>query len=296
VDSFLAELDRLAQTLASLQKALDISHAIDMAKAETGALLRDAIPSLILTTTDVHGSGGPFTGDPTIRLFEPKIQALADAALVLVAMWAFYRVMWGHGVYSQYRVRILLPRLGAAAGLINLAPQLFQAAVDLDNALADSVVNTYGRLAFTDGFVHMTNDFFPFPFLAPLINLCLVAGLLLLALAYVVRYALLILLAIVAPLAALLMVLPDTHHYAREWVGLFVSTLLMQPLQLLVIAIGLQLEFTGTNWWSHGFALATLWLCYKVPGALHSASSVGTHASSTAKHHFKRAVAAITKV
>ena len=295
MDSFLAELERLAQTLAGLQQALDIGHAIEMARGETGALLRDAIPSLIITTADVHGSGGPFTGDPTIRLFEPKIQALADAALVLVAMWAFYRVMWGHGVFSQYTVRIMLPRLAAAAALINLAPQLFQAAVDLDNVLADSVVNTYGRLAFVDGFMNWMNDLLPFPFLAPLVSLCLVVGVLLLALAYVVRYALLVLLAILAPGAALLMVLPDTHHYAREWVSLFVTTLLMQPLQLLVIAIGLQLEFTGTNWWRHGFALATLWLCYKVPGALHSVSSVGTHASSTARHQLKRAVAAMVK-
>ena len=295
MDSFLAELERLAQTLAALQQSLDISHLTQMALSDTGGLLKQAIPSLLISTTDVHGSGGPFTGDPTIRLFEPKVQALADAALVLVAMWAFYRVMWGHGVFSQYTVRIMLPRLAAAAALINLAPQLVQAAVDLDNALADSVVNTYGRLAFIDGFLHWTNDFFPFPFLAPLISLCLVAGLLLLALGYVVRYALLVLLAILAPGAALLMVLPDTHHYAREWVSLFISTLLMQPLQLLVIAIGLQLEFTGSNWWSHGFALATLWLCYKVPGALHSVSSVGTHASGTAKHQLKRAVAAMVK-
>lgn len=295
MDSFQAVLEGLAQTLAGLLKALDIGHAIEMAKSETGTLLHDALPSLIISTTDVHGPGGAFTGDPTIRLFEPKIQAVADAALVLVALWAFYRVMWGHGVFSQYTVRIMLPRLAAAAALINLAPQLFQAAVDLDNVLAASVVDTYGQLAFTDGFMRMLNAFDPFPFLAPVISVVLVCGLLLLALAYVVRYALLVLLAILAPAAALLMVLPETHHFAREWVSLFVSTLLMQPLQLLVIAIGLQLEFTGTNPWSHGFALATLWLCYKVPGALHSVSSVGTHASSVAKHRLKRAVAAMAK-
>ena len=286
MDSFLAELERLAQTLAGLQQSLDITHLTQMALSDTGGLLKQALPSLLISTTDVHGSGGPFTGDPTIRLFEPKVQALADAALVLVAMWAFYRVMWGHGIFSQYTVRIMLPRLAAAAALINFAPQLVQAAVDLDNALADAVVNTYGRLAFIDGFLHWTNDFFPFPFLAPLISICLVVGLLLLSLGYVVRYALLVLLTILAPGAALLMVLPDT---------LFITTLLMQPLQLLVIAVGLQLEFTGTNWWSHGFALATLWLCYKVPGALHSVSSVGTHASGTAKHQLKRAVAAMVK-
>jgi len=295
VDSFLAELERLAQTLSALQKSLDISHAIDMVRSEAGSLLRDAIPSLIITTVDVHGSGGPFTGDPTIRLFQPKIQALADAALVLVAMWAFYRIMWGHGVFSQYTVRIMLPRLGAAAALINFSPQVFQAAVDMNNVLAASVVDIFGRLSFTDEILHTLNENLPFPFVSPLISVIIAAGYLVLGLAYVVRYALLVLLAILAPGAALLMVLPDTHHYAREWASLFVTTLLMQPLQLLILAIGLELEFTGTNPWSHGFALATLWLCFKVPGALHSVSSIGTHAEGMARRHLKKAVAVLLK-
>lgn len=295
MDSFLAELERLAQTLAALQRSLDVSHALDQARSEIGSLLRDAIPSLITATVDVHGSGGPFTGDPTIRLFEPKIQALADAALVVIAMVAFYRIMWGHGSFSQYTVRIMLPRLAAAAALINLSPQLFQAAVDLDNALSASVVDIFGRLSFTDEVLRTLNDISPFPLLSPLIAACVAVGYLLLALGYVVRYALLVLLAILAPLAALLMVLPDTAHYAKEWVSLFISTLLMQPLQLLILAIGLELEFTGTNWWSHGFALATLWLCFKVPGALHSVSSVGTHAESMARGHLKKAMAVLLK-
>ncbi|HEX6348491.1 MAG TPA: conjugal transfer protein TrbL family protein [Candidatus Dormibacteraeota bacterium] len=295
MDDFLAQLQRLAQTLAALQRDLDVSRALDGLRSETGQLLRDAVPSLIISTVDVHGSGGPFTGDPTIRLFEPKVQALADAALVIVAMFAFYRIMWGHGVFSQYTVRIMLPRLAAAAALINLSPQLFQAGVDLDNALARSVVDIFGRLSFTDEVVHSLNDFFPFPFISTLVSLVVALGFLVLALAYVVRYALLVLLAILAPGAALLMVLPDTAHYAKEWVSLFISTLLMQPLQLLILAIGLELEFTGTNWWSHGFALATLWLCFKVPGALHAVSSIGTHAESMARSHLKKAAAVVLK-
>ena len=295
MDGLLNSIERLTGAVQRLQQAFDLNHLVDALKAEVGHLLAGAVPSLITRTVDVRGDGGPFVGDATIRLFEPKVQALADAALVLVAIYAFYRVMWGHGMFSRYTARVMLPRLAVAAALINLAPQLFQAAVDLDNALAISVVDIFGRLSFTDEILHTLNDFFPFPFLSPLISLCLAIGFLILALGYVVRYALLVLLAILAPGAALLMVLPDTAHYAKEWVSLFVSTLLMQPLQLLILAIGLELEFTGSNWWSHGFALATLWLCFKVPGALHSVSSFGTHAEGMARSHLKKAVAVLLK-
>ena len=297
MDSLLDSIEGLTRALARLQQVFDLGHLVAALRAEVGRLLLDAIPSLITSTVDARGRGGPFVGDATIRLFEPKVQALADAALVLVAIWAFYRLMWGHGTFGgQYTVRILLPRLAAAGALINLAPQLFQAAVDLENALAASVLNTYGSVAFREGMGHWANDDIVFPALAPVVTLCLLAGFLLLAFAYVVRYAVLVLLAILAPAAALLMVLPDTHHYAREWMSLFVATLLMQPLQLLILAVGLQLEMTGDAIWRHGFALASLWLCYKVPGALHSASSIGTHASGMARRRVLHVVHAAARV
>src|SRR5207244_11803418 len=135
-----------------------------------------AIPCLITRPVDVRGHGGPFVGDATIRLFEPRVQALADAALVLVAVYAFYRVMWGHSVIGHYRVRVMLPRLAVAAALINLAPQLFQAGVDLENALAASVLSTYGEVAFREGIAHWASDDVVFPALAPLVALCLLAG------------------------------------------------------------------------------------------------------------------------
>ncbi len=293
--SLVDELQRLGQTLEALQKDLDVSHAIDVARSEVGSLVVSAMPSLITRTTDVHGSGGPFIGDPTIQLFEPKIQALADAALVLIAMVAFYRIMWGHGLFSQYTVRIMLPRLAASAALINFSPQLVQAGVDLDNVLSSAVLQILGGLSFATEIQHTLNDFFPFPFLSPLVTLSVAAGFLVLGFGYVVRYALLVLLAILAPGAALLMVLPDTAHYAKAWVSLFISTLLMQPLQLLILAVGLDLEFTGTNWWGHGFALASLWICFKVPGALHSVSSIGTHAEGFAHSHLRKALLLLLK-
>ena len=101
------------------------------------------------------------------------------------------------------------------------------------------------------------------------------------------RYAILIVLAITAPLAGLLFTLPDTHYLAKHWASLFVTNLLMQPAQLFVLAIGFALENGGHTPVHHLFALASLLIVFKVPGALggaektahklESALSIGLH-------------------
>src|SRR5947209_13399633 len=92
----------------------------------------------ILTTTDFE-TGGDFVNNMTIQRFEPKVQLVADAALVLIALWASYRIMWGNGLFTQYTARILLPRLFMAAVLINFAMPLFQMMVTATNTVSHSV-------------------------------------------------------------------------------------------------------------------------------------------------------------
>src|SRR5437899_474777 len=65
----------------------------------------------------------------------------------------------------------------------------------------------------------------------------LVVGYDVLGIAYLIRYTILIVLAITAPLAGLLFTLPETHHVAKQWGSLFMTNLLMQPIQLFVLAI-----------------------------------------------------------
>jgi len=66
----------------------------------------------------------------------------------------------------------------------------------------------------------------------------LAAGYDVLAITYLVRYAILIVLAITAPLAGLFFMLPETHHVSKMWASHFTANLLMQPFQLFVLAIG----------------------------------------------------------
>src|SRR5947199_8164880 len=102
----------------------------------------------ILSTTDFE-TGGDFVSSATVQRFEPKVQLIANAALVLVALWASYRIMWGHGLFTQYTARILLPRIFMAAVLINFSLPLFQMSVGATNAVSEAVrsFNTHDDLA-----------------------------------------------------------------------------------------------------------------------------------------------------
>ena len=75
-------------------------------------------------------------------------------------------------------------------------------------------------------------------------------------------------LAITAPFAALFFMLPETTHLAKMWASHFTTNLFMQPAQLFVLSIGFALEHDGISPVHHLFALASLLIVFKVPGAL----------------------------
>ena len=248
----------------------------------------------ILSTTDFE-TGGDFVTSATIQRFEPKVQLIANAALVLVALWASYRIMWGHGLFTQYTARILLPRLFMAAVLINFAMPLFQMMVTATNTVSHSVQT----LAVTDDlsmFVAALKRGDPSAGTWEVITTAVLAGGYgVLAIAYLVRYAVLIVLAVTAPLAALFFMLPETNHLAKMWTTHFTTNLLMQPAQLFVLAVGLALERDGVSPVHHLFALASLLIVLKVPGAIGGAEKAAHRLESTVHDAFKHVVRAAAK-
>src|SRR5260370_37224586 len=92
----------------------------------------------ILQTTDFETTRD-FTANATIQAFEPKVQIVVNAALALMAVWAAYRIMWGHGLRSLYTARILLPRLLMSVVLVNFALPLMQAAIDASKVVSPTV-------------------------------------------------------------------------------------------------------------------------------------------------------------
>jgi hypothetical protein len=293
-------VDQLQDLIVKLTQLLDSLWPFAHPKEVVLGMLNDSIGLLlrvwfdfILRTTDFE-SGGDFIRNSTIQHIEPIVQLVADSALVLVAVWASYRIMWGHGLRSQYTARILLPRLFLAVILINFSLPMFQAVVAASNSLCAAVLSL-GSLndptSWWTGFATAPNA----AAWQVVTTAALAAGYDVLAITYLVRYAILIVLAITAPLAGLLFTLPETHHWSKVWASHFVTNLLMQPAQLFVLAIGFALENGGKTPVHHLFALASLLIVFKVPGAIGGAEKAAHKLQSTVEGAFKAVGHAMAK-
>lgn len=279
-----------AQLIQLLQQVVDTFHSLH-ADVVVGVVLKDSMGLLlrtwsdyVITTTDVEHQGA-FTNNPTVVEFEPAMQGVADAVLVLAIVWAAYRIMWGHGVRTQYTARVLLPRVFMGAVLANFAMPMFQATVDASNVISEAVYNPGNVPGWSDWLATFSVN--PADGIwQVLVTGVLVVGYDVLAVAYIVRFTILVFLAISAPIAAVLFVIPDTLHIARLWRQLFVVNLFMQPIQLFVLSVGFALEREGDPRGvlplHHLFALASLLIVFKVPGAMGSAEKIAHKLASTA--------------
>ena len=285
-------LQAIEQLIALLSPILHPNLVVAMILDDSIGMLLRIWFGFVLTTTDVETTGD-FTRSAVIRQFEPPMQAIADAALVLAVMWASYRIMWGHGVRSQFTARVLLPRILMGVVLVNFAMPMFQAAVAFSNTLSGAVY-TFGSLPDLNHWLH-TLSVNPQDGLWEIFTTgVLVVGYDVLAVAYLIRYTLLVFLAISAPLAGVLFVVPDTNHLAKLWRKLFITNLFMQPIQLFVLSIGFGIEGSGLTPIHHLFALASLLIVFKVPGAMGSAEQVAHKleaAVHTSMNHVEHALA-----
>lgn len=297
MDQLLGEIQSL---LIVLTKVADILWPLEHPSSIVALLLNDSVGLLdkvwfdfILSTKDFETSGD-FTGNATIQRFEPKVQIVSNAALVLVAIWASYRIMWGHGLRTQYSARVLLPRLFMGAVLINFSLPLFQAVVDITNTLCRAI-QSFVALDGPSNWL-ASSAYGPSAGIWEIVTTAILAvGYDMLAVAYLVRYAILIVLAITAPIAGLLFTLPETHHISKQWASNFTSNLLMQPAQLFVITVGFALEKDGTTPVHHLFALASLLIVFKVPGALGGAEKAAHKLQSTVAEAFRHIEHAVAK-
>jgi hypothetical protein len=289
-------MDQLQNLIVLVGRLLDSLWPFAHPKEVVAGLLNDSVGLLlkvwfdfVLRTTDFE-TGRDFINNATVQRFEPLVQIAADSALVIVAAWASYRIMWGHGMRTQYTARILLPRLFMAAVLINFALPLLQAVIAASNALCEGILS-FGTIndptSWWSGFANAPNA----AAWQIVTTAALAAGYDVLAITYLIRYAILIVLAITAPLAGLLFTLPETHHWSKVWASYFATNLLMQPAQLFVLAIGFALENGGRTPVHHLFALAALLIAFKVPGALGGAEKAAHKLQSTVESAFKHGLA-----
>lgn len=270
--------DPLGAILQLLTGAL--GHVISTAR---GDLNHELTRYLYVTVDPSTTATRAFTANPTVFHLNGSIAIAADVLAGAVVVFASLRSMFEHVSYRpRYTLKIVLPRLLVAIALVHGSIYFIQMAIDLNNALSQMALSLGGNLS-PDALpwsgtlgpasvqtIQLSQDLFRAFF-----ALAVVVALVILVLTYIVRTALLEILVVLAPLAALCTVLPDTRGYARIWLRLFMVTVFMQAVQMIVLRVATSTGFGGGDGLAQSlYALAILWIMLKVPGAMHAATQV----------------------
>ncbi len=284
-----------------------LGHLISVARVDLGGVL----DRFLFRTVDPTVAGNrPTTGNPNLARLNLGLAVAVDATIGLIILLTSLRSIFERSMRSRYDLKAILPRVLLAVVMAHSSLLFMQMAIDLNNALGSVALSLGGPL---------NGDTLPWsPSLAPetiarlvtgqdlfqaVLVVALVAAMAILVLAYVIRTALLNILIVTAPLAALLSVMPDTRSHARTWLRLFLGTVFMQAVQLIILRVAVTTEFDSNGGLiTTVYALATLWLMLKVPGAmntsthleskahtmLHTLERSAKHALMPAHHHAPR--------
>jgi hypothetical protein len=260
-----------------------LGHLISVARVDMGGVL----DRFLFRTVDPTVAGNrPVTANPNLANLNLGLALAVDAMIGLVILLTSLRSIFERSMRSRYDLKAVLPRVLLAVVLAHGSLLFMQMAIDLNNALGSVALSLGGPL---------NGDTLPWsPSLAPetiarlisgqdlfqaLLVVALVVAMAILVLAYVIRTALLNILVVTAPLAALLTVMPDTRSHARTWLRLFLGTVFVQAVQLIILRVAVTTEFDSNGGLiTTVYALATLWLLLKVPGAMNTS----THLESKA--------------
>lgn len=169
---------------------------------------------------------------PTVHTLWNVVRGVADAALVLVAVFAGFNVMARQHLGSPYHEAMeVIPRLILGALLVNTSLSWGQLAIDVNNALCQALGQTslpawQHADSVTQALVNV---------LATLIYL---VTSLLLVIQMLMRLALVDVLLITAPIGLLCWILPQTNSWARLWSTTFFSVVFVQFVQVVTLKLG----------------------------------------------------------
>jgi hypothetical protein len=262
---------------------------------DPGAWLRDLVPQIVASFLGglISGIGGAITQFPNdvnfltrtperlsydndlVKLFISATQALANGLLVVVTLIGGFNVMFRPYLGSSYAGALeLAPRLLLGAVLANTASWWGRLAIDVNNAAC----GVFGagpppNLADT-----LARSMLPTELLIGLIYV--VMGLLLI-LQQLMRLALVDVLLILAPIAAVCWILPQTHGWGRVWGTLFIGTVFAQTVQVIALRLGFNLatdmpQQTAAGLIQPMLGIAVLALVLKIPGLMRGGGGGGT--------------------
>jgi hypothetical protein len=210
---------------------------------------------------------------PTVRSLWDFSRAIVNAALAVIVMWGGFNVILKEHTRSPYHEAMeLLPRVILAALAANLTIEFARLLIDVNNAISAAI----GEVSLP-GYDQATPSQEGIALIFTAVAYGVVA--ILLVFQMLMRLALLAMLIVLAPVAALLWVLPQTQHWTRWWVDLFTTTVFQQAVQVMVLRLGssLMVELTPGSM-SNALltmllGLAVCWLTLKVPSLLRSSRS-----------------------
>ena len=233
----------------------------------------------------------PLTEEPALQAMFHLTLAMADLLLVLVFTWSFFRSQWEHTSFRpHYTLKVMLPRAMAAIVMAHFGLLFGQMAIDLNNAMVHAVWTQ----PFPGGsprfpWMFAMDTAFGQPLFQIVIRLAIAVMLVIVALTYVVRFALLAVLLGVLPLAAICMILPETKRYAQSWLRLFLLTVFMQFGQVLVLRFAsLFADQAGVRPVEALYGVAVLYLLIKVPGLMNASAHVEGKAEHFAESLVKK--------
>ena len=277
-----------------------LSHFVGSARTA----LDSELQRYLFTTVDPSVPNRPLTANPAVAHLNLGLAIAADALVAAIIVAAALRSMFDRSLYARYSLQVVIPRLLLAILLVHGSIFFMQMAIDLNNAVGGAALSlggpvSIGVLPWSGGIsapavaaMQASQDLFH-----ALFAIALVVALVILVLSYVVRTALLEVLIVLAPLAAVLSVLPETRRWAEAWLHLFLVTVFMQAVQLIIVRVATAAGFgAGDGIAQSLYGLATLWILLKVPGTLHAATHVESKAHSAARHVQRSVHRALTPV
>ena len=203
-----------------------------------------------------------------VRSLWQTVRGIANAGLALVTLWAGFNLMGSEHIGAPYHEAMeLFPRLALGFLLVNTSLSWGQLAIDANNTLCQAI----GSASLPGWQGADTSSQLLATVVAVLIYL--VTGLLLL-IQSLMRLALIDVLLMVAPLALLCWILPQTQSWARLWSSTFFSAVATQFVQVLALRLGGSLMTDLTPMASDAALLAVflgialLALTLKIPGLM----------------------------
>lgn len=220
-----------------------VGNAIDswfagMVTSATGPLFRLIGRTLLAT---------PQAGNlAVVRSLQAGSLAIADAGYVLLVLAGGLVVMSHQSLHASYAVKDIAPRLVTgflAANLsLPLASQAITIADGLSAALAGQGLDPAAATAMLRTTIEQTLSTAGLFFV--LLAVFAIVLVLVLAMIYVARLMLTVVLLAMAPLALACHALPQTEHIARWWWRAFTGVLAIQSAQALVLVAAARLFFT----------------------------------------------------